>query len=637
MPTAFKSRLEDMELRLNNIQPQLFPSNISNELRQAIQELRSNKELIIREADKGSCIVLMNTQDYIAEGYIHLSDRTTYRALDRDLTDQVTTTANTTLAHHIKLGTWHPNLEANLYTQPAGVRTHFLKKVHKDPYSIRPIVSCSSGPTERLSGFLCRILSAHLDNVPSLVTNSQQVITTLDNLDLKNYEQITLVSLDVKSLYTSMPQAASIQMVLQRIIPTQPPSSKSNKLKNMLRDFLKIVISKNTFRFHNRFYEQTKGVAMGTKCAPPFANLFMAALEEKALATWEGTPPVSWLRFLDDVLMLWSDSQEKLDDFLEHLNNQMTHITFTMTHSLQSTTFLDLEIYKGTRFRRENILDTKLFIKPTNPQTFLHYTSCHPATTFTTIIKGEIIRALRATSDKDNFYLILSKLLARFMERGYPKEFFLRVARTITFGQQTELLTPHPRRTLPRGTTLFRVRHHPAIPSSEIWQQLADEQLPFDPMIVARHIGTYWYERRRLGESRDPFQPHQQKMDLPHPAPTQTATTMTNSPPYFLQYSSPPHHLPSLLFSLQLARVCPRTTLAFFIIYYLLFIIYYLLFIMYYLTVTSHLFQWHLPNDSYSHNWLLQHYNLQQNATASPCKLQQASTRSIPTSKQLTS
>ena len=492
----------------------MFSTNINTEMRQAIQELRKNKQLTIREADKGSCIVLQDTQDYIREGYEHLSDRNTYRRLEQDQTEMVATLANDTLAHHILLGAWQPNLEANLYTQPSCTRTqelYFLRKVHKDPHKIRPIVSCSSGPTERVSGFLCKILSAHLDTVSSLVTNSQQVVQTLDNLDLSPYQSITLVSLDVKSLYTSIPQAASIQMVLQRIIPSPPPASKDLKIKNMLRDFLKVVISKNTFRFHDHFYEQTRGVAMGTKCAPPFANLFMAALEERALATWKGPPPITWLRFLDDILMLWSESQPMLEEFLLHLNNQMSHIDFTMTHSQQSITFLDLEIFKGTKFRNTNSLDTKLFIKPTNPQSFLHYTSCHPVATFSTIIKGEIIRALRATSDSQNFALILSKLLNRFVERGYPREFFLRIAGTISFGDREDLLTPHPRRTLPPNTTLFRVRHHPALPSSEIWQKLLDEELPFDPMIIPikpRSHRDLLVHAKTAGRSEDPTTLH---------------------------------------------------------------------------------------------------------------------------------
>ena len=50
--------------------------------------------------------------------------------------------------------------------------------------------------------------------------------------------------------------------------PTTPPTSKRSNLKNMLREFLKIVLGDNHFQFHNQHYDQTRGVAMGTRCAP---------------------------------------------------------------------------------------------------------------------------------------------------------------------------------------------------------------------------------------------------------------------------------------------------------------------------------------------------------------------------------
>ena len=480
-------RLQTMKDRLEDMKPKPFASNIPRELRQAIDELRRNKSITIREADKGSCIVLQNTSDYISEGYQHLADTTTYQELDHDRTEEVAHKANWALTHHQSLKTLSNNQEATLYTQPSGTRTqemYFLRKVHKTPHKVRPIVSCSSGPTERISGFLCRVLSPHLDNVKSLITNSQQVVQIIESLDLSQHSSITLVSLDVEALYLSIPQAAAIEMVLQRVLPTSPPSSQSNNYKNMIRNFLKVVICDNTFRFHQKFFNQVKGVAMGTKCAPPFANLFLACLEEKALASWTGPNPLLWLRFLDDILMLWSGNQDQLQRFFTHLNQQMTHINFTMTQSQQFITFLDLEVYKGHRFRRASTLDTKLYIKPTNPQTFLHYTSCHPASTFATIVKGELLRALRATSDVETFSITVSKLLERFLQRGYPREFFLRVAETVTFGDRVHLLTSHPRRTLPSNTTIFSIRYHPALPSSDIWQALQDEETPFNPMVV---------------------------------------------------------------------------------------------------------------------------------------------------------
>ena len=198
----------------------------------------------------------------------------------------------------------------------------------------------------------------------SLVANSQQVIQSIESLDLSAYPNVTLVSLDVESLYLSIPQATGIEMVLQRVLPTSPPQP----IKNFVRDLLKIVIRDNTSRFHDDFFNQIKGVAMGTRCAPPFANLFLGSLEEKALATWSGPYPLLWLRFLDDILMLCNGDNHQLSTFLQHLNDQMHAINFTMTSSQESITFLDLEIYKGHRFNTTGTLDTKLYKKPTNPQ-----------------------------------------------------------------------------------------------------------------------------------------------------------------------------------------------------------------------------------------------------------------------------
>ena len=268
----------------------------------------------------------METTQYIAEGYAHLADTTTFKKLDHDHTVEVAHKANWTLNHHQKIRCLDIVQESNLYTQPLSTRTqemYFLRKVHKDPHKIRPIVSCSysSGPTERISGYLCLLLTPHLDNIPSFVTNTQQVVQTIENLDLTPYPNITLVSLDVESLYLSIPQAIGIEMVLQWVLPSTLAHSTLIPFKNFIRDLLKIVIRDNTFKFYNDFFNQTKGVAMGTKCAPPFANLFLGSLEEKALVSWTGPHPLLWLRFLDDVLMLWNGDNSQLQSFLQHLNN----------------------------------------------------------------------------------------------------------------------------------------------------------------------------------------------------------------------------------------------------------------------------------------------------------------------------
>lgn len=118
---------------------------------------------------------------------------------------------------------------------------------------------------------------------------------------------------------------------------------------------------------------------MGTKCAPPFANLCLGSLEERALEQWTGTHTLLWLRFLDDILMLWTGDSDELQKFMDHLNGLMCIINFTLKQDKNSTTFLDLEVYKGKRFQEQGILDIKPFKKATNPQNFLHFECCHPS------------------------------------------------------------------------------------------------------------------------------------------------------------------------------------------------------------------------------------------------------------------
>jgi hypothetical protein len=60
--------------------------NITPEERIALQELSTNRDIIIKPAEKGGAIVIMNTVDYINEANKQLRDFQTYRRLTRDIT-----------------------------------------------------------------------------------------------------------------------------------------------------------------------------------------------------------------------------------------------------------------------------------------------------------------------------------------------------------------------------------------------------------------------------------------------------------------------------------------------------------------------------------------------------------------------
>ena len=56
-----------------------FTSNLSPEELEALKQLRNDNTIIIKKADKGSTVVLMNRDDYIAEVERQLNDTKFYK------------------------------------------------------------------------------------------------------------------------------------------------------------------------------------------------------------------------------------------------------------------------------------------------------------------------------------------------------------------------------------------------------------------------------------------------------------------------------------------------------------------------------------------------------------------------------
>ena len=79
--------------------------------------------------------------------------------------------------------------------------------------------------------------------------------------------------------------------------------------------------------------------------APAFASLFLGKLEKDFVDQCSLTPTV-WLRFLNDIFMIWDHSLAELEDFINRLNSFRPTIKFTHTVSDTSVSFLDVNISK---------------------------------------------------------------------------------------------------------------------------------------------------------------------------------------------------------------------------------------------------------------------------------------------------
>ncbi|XP_019870071.1 uncharacterized protein LOC109598606 [Aethina tumida] len=106
---------------------------------------------------------------------------------------------------------------------------------------------------------------------------------------------------------------------------------------------------------------------MGSLLSSVFANFFMEKFEQKAIETSKHKPSV-WYRYVDDTFVIWKHGQEKLDQFLKHLNSQHNIIEFTMELEKENQIpFLDVPVKRVGEH-----LDHTVYRKPTHTDGYLH-------------------------------------------------------------------------------------------------------------------------------------------------------------------------------------------------------------------------------------------------------------------------
>ena len=139
----------------------------------------------------------------------------------------------------------------------------------------RPIISGCVGPTERISAFLDRLLQPIAQRQASYLKDSTDFINFIESTEVPKHAII--VSMDVTSLYTNIPQEEGIKTICKAYVThyKDKPPIPTQSLERALR----LILKENSFHFYGKNYLQTHGTAMGTRVAVAFANIFMAKVE----------------------------------------------------------------------------------------------------------------------------------------------------------------------------------------------------------------------------------------------------------------------------------------------------------------------------------------------------------------------
>ena len=309
--------------------------NVSSQRRKPLIHYKDKE--VIKEADKGYCVVIMAKYFYLQHVYQIIDDPSSYREINADEDNKL-------MKKFLKLSTRY---KSELTENKAKFITHFepetsnlygLSKIQKSAIiksaviekqseyievanpsdlSMRPIIAGPICPTYRLSHLLDVILRPLVGEVTANIRDTPDLLQRLPEMMGQDCQ---LVTYDVQNLYGSIPHSLGLRAIefwLDRVHQRESSFSKEFVIES-----LRWILKNNNFLFNGKHYRQLKGIAMGTKVAPVYATLTLGFLEmslSDSILVKYGTTLCNlfknnYFRFLDNILNILDVKQLPVSD-----------------------------------------------------------------------------------------------------------------------------------------------------------------------------------------------------------------------------------------------------------------------------------------------------------------------------------
>ena len=154
---AIEAYLEALEREiLTPVSDMTYRRNLTRDEQQALQNLRDYDDIIIKQADKGSAVVIMDKEAYLQEAMRQLNDSEIYQPLVKDPTRDMIKKVNQRIIESHRKGNIDDETKKYLLAsgeERAG-RIYLLPKIHKEGCPGRPVISGCNTPTEKISRFV---------------------------------------------------------------------------------------------------------------------------------------------------------------------------------------------------------------------------------------------------------------------------------------------------------------------------------------------------------------------------------------------------------------------------------------------------------------------------------------------------
>ena len=232
----------------------------------------------------------------------------------------------------------------------------------------------------------------------------------------------------------------------KHLLPTNCPPP------HIVRIILDFILKHSTFKFMDTHIHQILDTSMGTRMAPPYANLLMRK-EERAIILTFLHLIYFWKRFIDDIFFIFLGSHSQLKSLMTFMNTISPTIKYTFTYFEQTVTFL----YLQTHLSETRKLKAKLYRKPTNCMTLLHFHSHHPLSCKEGIIYYQSFQYNMIISEDHILREELNNLIRILLFHVYPLHLIIKSIKKVLTHNRNHLLSQQTPQTetniLPLQTT----------------------------------------------------------------------------------------------------------------------------------------------------------------------------------------
>ena len=245
--SSLEEKLMKIEIPMNKY------DNLTSKERQDLYDLKNDKNIVIKGADKGSAVVVWDREDCIKEAEKQIGDSDVYEKVPDD-PEPLISTMHKTIEKIRKRGDLKK--ESVKYFEvkdPKFARFYLLPKIHKRLNNVpgRPVTSNCDYYTENISAFLDIHLQPLVQAVKSCIKDSNDFLNKLRSLP-KLPSNIILCTVDVVGLYPNIPHEEGL---------SAPRKQLDNRMEkyissDTLCDVAEVVLKNNIFKFGKKTPKQ---------------------------------------------------------------------------------------------------------------------------------------------------------------------------------------------------------------------------------------------------------------------------------------------------------------------------------------------------------------------------------------------